>query len=443
MRNEGHLLRVLGLVFGLAAVIGSVIGQGILRSPGVVAEASTSPWVIMGLWALGAAITLVSAMPYAELASAIPDAGGPYAYTARAFGEKVGVAIGYSMLIAFITSEAQVAFVVGEFLFRIGVGAGRFPPGVLAVATLALFCAVNAAGTRVGGSSQIVLSAFKGTVLLGLVVVIFAQPGVAAVPDPAAQGAGWWVFVTAMLLIIGTYNGWGDLVVYGEEIDDPGRSIPRALFGGIVGVAVLYLLVNAALLHLLTAPGMAGSSFAAADAAGLVFGSRGDTVLTAFGILSVGAITSLGLMSSTRMTYAAARAGLLPHVLVKVGSRGTPIRAMLFVAILAALFIGSGSYLALASAAVAINQVNVIAVGVSAIALRRREPAMPRPYRMPLFALTIALGLVLNTGLLAMFVIGDPLYSLSGFALVAVFWGGYLLFARAARQARPETEEPA
>ena len=440
MTNQGHLLRVLGVVFGLAAVVGSVIGQGILRSPGVVAEASGSSWVIMALWALGALIAIVSAMPFAELGAAIPNCGGPYAYTTRAFGEKAGVAIAFSVLIAFVTAEAWLAFVVGEFLFRIGVGAGRLSPAVLGLAVLALFCAVNAAGTRVGGASQVVLSVLKGTVLLGLVVIFFAQPSAAAAVPPATGQAGWLAFATAMMLVIGTYNGWGDVVLYGEEIDNPGRSIPRALFGGIAGVAVLYLLVNYALLHLLTAPGMAGSTFAAADAAGIVFGARGDTVLTAFGILSVGAITSLGLMSSTRMTYAAARAGLLPRWMARVGRRGTPIWAMLFVAGLAALFIVSGTYLALASASVAINQFNLIAVGACAIALRRREPEMLRPFRVPWFPLTIGLGLLVNTALLVVFIVEDPLYALSGFALVGLLWAGYLLFARRSPQ---ETEEQA
>ena len=435
-------MRVLGVVFGLAAVVGSVIGQGILRSPGAVADASTSSWVIMGLWFAGALISIVSAMPYAELGAAIPNAGGPYAYTARAFGEKAAVAVAYSVLMSFFTAVALTAFVLGEFLVRIGVGEGRVAPGVLGIASLALFCAINAAGTRFSGASQVLFSALKGMALLALVVFFLANPGAPAAEPQAAQG-GALVYVTALVLILGTYMGWTDVVLYGEEIADPGRSIPRSLFGGIAGVAVLYLLVNFALLHVLTGEGMAGSEFAAADAAGIAFGERGDLILTVFGILSVGAITSIGLMSSTRMTYAAARAGILPQVLVKVGSRGTPIRALLFVAALAALFIASGTYLAVASAAVAINQFNLIAVAASAIALRRREPAMPRPYRMPLFAPMIGVGLVANIVLLAAFIIEDPIYGLSGFALVGLMWGGYLLIARGNPHALTEIEEPA
>ena len=430
VQNQGHLLRVLGLAFGLAAVVGSVIGQGILRSPGIVAEASGSGLVIIGLWVLGAAISIVSAMPFAELGSAIPKAGGPYAYAVHAFGEKAGVAIAFSLLIAFITAEAQICFVVGEFLFRLGVGEGRLSPGVLALGALVLFCAVNASGTRVSGASQVVLSTLKGVVLLALVIVFFANPGSPAQEQTVAAVGGWLPFATAMLLIISTYNGWADLVVYGEEIENPGRSIPRAMFGGIIGVAMLYLLVNLALLHVLSPAGMAGSDFAAADAAGQVFGARGDFVLTAFGVLSVGAICNLALMSTTRVAYAVARAGILPQTFVKVGRRGTPIRAMLLVAGLSAAFIASGTYLALSSAAVSINQFNLIVVSVCAIVLRRREPGLPRPYRMPLFPLMIGLGLVVNVALLAVFFAENPLYGLSGFALVGLLWGGYLLLAR-------------
>jgi APA family basic amino acid/polyamine antiporter len=89
--QHNHLLRVLGLVFGLAAVVGSVVGQGILRSPGIVAQASGSPAVLIGLWALGAALSLLAALPFAELGAAIPRAGGAIAYAERAFGPRARV----------------------------------------------------------------------------------------------------------------------------------------------------------------------------------------------------------------------------------------------------------------------------------------------------------------------------------------------------------------
>ncbi len=436
--RSNHLLRVLGVVFGLAAVVGSVVGQGILRSPGIVAQASGSPAVLIGLWALGAAVSLLAALPFAELAAAIPRAGGAIAYAERAFGPRTRVITAFTLVLLMVSSQAMLAFVTGEFLVRLGVGGGRIGPGALAIALLALFFVVNALGTRISGALQIGLSSLKGAVLIGLVVILFGQPGTApdlAPPPPIA--AGWFGFGAAMLVIIGAYNGWGDLAVYGEEIENPGRSIPRALFGGIFGVAALYLAVNLALLHSLTPAEMARSDFAAADAARSVFGDRGDTIFTMFGVLSVGAITSLGLMSTSRVVFATARAGILPEWFARVTPRGTPMRALGLSTVASAAFLLSNAYLALSATSNTLSQGMFVLVAMAAIALRRREPDMPRPFRMPFYPFSGWLVLVFDCALLLVFVVQDPFYSLLGLVLVAALSAGYLALART-RSGAPE-----
>lgn len=440
MTTTTHLLRVLGLAFGFAAVVGAVVGQGILRSPGIVAQASESPGILIGLWALGALVAAISALAFAELAAAIPNAGGPIAYAERAFGRCAGIVMAMTVLVMYVSATAILCFVVGEFLVRLGVGQGRLGPGALGAAALVLFCVVNAAGTRVSGATQIVLSSAKGAVLMALVVVLFAQPGMAptAATVPAVPG-GWLPVGIAMLVIVGTYNGWADLVIYGEEIENPGRAVPRAMFGGIAGVAVLYLLINLALLHVLSPAAMAGSEFVAADAAGGVFGRHGDTVFTAFGVLSVGAIANLSVMTNSRLVFAAARDGILPRWLSAVGSRGTPIRAMLASSACAALFLVSGTYLALSSTSVSLSQAIYVAVILAALALRRSEPEMPRPFRAPLFPWSMLAAFAINFVLLAVFIAQDPFYALLGFALVAGLSALYAVFAgRGAPPAVPQ-----
>jgi APA family basic amino acid/polyamine antiporter len=270
------------------------------------------------------------------------------------------------------------------------------------------------------------------------VIVLFAQPGIAPDPTPSpAVAAGWFGFGAAMLVIIGAYNGWGDLAVYGEEIENPGRAIPRALFGGILGVAALYLAVNLALLHSLTPSAMAQSDFAAADAARGVFGARGDMIFTTFGVLSVGAITSLGLMSTSRVVFATARAGILPRWFSRVTDRGTPMRALGLATIGSAAFLWSDAYLALSATSNTLSQCTFVLVALSALALRRKEPDMPRPFRMPLYPLSIWLVLGLDLVLLAVFVVQDPYYSLLGVVLVAALSAGYLLLAPL-RRSTPE-----
>lgn len=89
--RHGGLLRVLGVVFGVAAVIGGMVGQGILRTPGIVAaNAGSAEWV-MGLWLLGGIFVAISALAYVEMGTSVPCAGGPFDYVRRAFGPLAGV----------------------------------------------------------------------------------------------------------------------------------------------------------------------------------------------------------------------------------------------------------------------------------------------------------------------------------------------------------------
>ncbi len=427
MQTKRHLLRVLGVVFGLAAVVGSVVGQGILRSPGVVAQASDSAAVLLGLWALGAVLTLLLALPYAELGAAIPRADGPQGFAGAAFGRKAEVVIAFIALLAQISGGAQICYVIGEYLVRLGIGDG-LSPGMMGTGTLVLFFLLNASGTRAAGAIQIALSALKGAVLLGLVVILFAQPETSPPPGAGAPMlAGWQVAATAILLIIGTYNGWGDVVFYGEEIENPGRAIPRALFGGILGVSVLYLLINAAMFHVITPADLAGSDFAAADAAKGVLGASAAQVFTVFGVVSLGAIANLNLMTVTRIAFASARSGILPRRLETVNALGTPLPALVAVSLGSATFILTGTYLTLSATSIVLAQGLFLAVAAAAIRLRRKQPDLPRPFAIPAFKVTMALVVAINLALMAVFVAQDPFNALLGFVLVGALSAGYFL----------------
>lgn len=426
--SSNKLLRVFGIAFGLAAVVGSVVGQGILRTPGVVAEATGSPAVILAIWIAGALIAVISAFAFAELGAAIPRAGGAYAFIYRAFGERVGVLAAFMLLLTYIGNTSLLAFVTGEFLVRLGIGGGIYSPTIMGIGLIVIFTLVNAMGSRTSGAAQIIISAMKGMFLVGLVVALFGGTPVAAMPatDPQILRDGWLPIGTAMLVVIGTYNGWWDVVFYGEEFKDPSRQIPRALFGGILGVAGLYLLVNLALLHVMNPDQMAGSNFVAADAAGIVFGERADYFITVFGILSVGAIANLSVMTASRLVYALGRTGMLPQQMSKVDKRGTPIAALLFSSVIAAAIILLGGYNELSSMGISLFQgVTVLAI-IAVIGLRKREPELERPFKTPWYPWPIILAALLNTLLLLIFIAQDIAYSLSGFIVVGIAWVLYV-----------------
>ena len=130
--SHSKLLRVLGLIFGVAVVVGGMVGQGILRTPGIVANAVRSSEAILLLWIVGAGLVAVSAFAYVELGTAIPLAGGPYDFVRRAFGPLAGVIAGWGQWFVIVTYEAFLAIVVAEFLHRVDVWP-RLGTSVLAV----------------------------------------------------------------------------------------------------------------------------------------------------------------------------------------------------------------------------------------------------------------------------------------------------------------------
>src|SRR6185295_16195225 len=94
--KPGGLLRILGVGFGLAVIVGSTLGIGILRSPGLVAAQLASPSGVLALWIVGGLYTLLGAICLTELGTMLPEAGGYYVYARRAFGTRVGFAVGWT-----------------------------------------------------------------------------------------------------------------------------------------------------------------------------------------------------------------------------------------------------------------------------------------------------------------------------------------------------------
>ena len=114
-KEAGSLQRALGAAFSVAVTVGGTVGPGVLRSPGFVAGYVNSPALILGLWMIGGIYALLGTMMMAELASAIPEAGGLYVYAREAFGEAAGVTIGWSDLVATCAAAASIAVTGADF----------------------------------------------------------------------------------------------------------------------------------------------------------------------------------------------------------------------------------------------------------------------------------------------------------------------------------------
>src|SRR5438094_7033353 len=146
--QSSGLRRVLGIGFGLAVIVGSTLGIGILRTPGLVAGQLPNPTAILLVWIAGGVYTLVGAVCLAELGTMLPRAGGYYVYARRAFGDAVGFAVGWTDWLTYCAVLGYESIAIGEFSAML-LPALRPAVKLVAVGVLVLFAALQFAGLRV------------------------------------------------------------------------------------------------------------------------------------------------------------------------------------------------------------------------------------------------------------------------------------------------------
>ena len=423
---RGRLLRIFGLGFGLAVVLGGVIGSGILRNPSVVAAGFLDPtWIILA-WLAGGLFLAVDAMPTVELGAAIPKSGGPYPLAVRALGPFAGFFVGWADWLQLIFSTGFIAVAFGEQVQRLGLLPG-LTTGEIAVLLVFACGALNFIGAKVGGMSQSIGSALKALGLLVIVAVLFLAPGkagVAAAPPPPAFS--WIAAAVAIRAIYGAYGGWEAAVYFSEELHEPERNVARATFGGIALVTVIYTLINAAVLHVLPMGVLTQSTLAVSDAMAAVLGPGSGVVVTVVAMWCVATIANLQVMEHVRNTYAMAREGGLPAMLANVSKSGTPRAALGVVVVATSLVILGADHIKGGLYEVLLNlyapniMIIFLLLSFGAIRLRQKEPDLPRPYKMPLYPLPALIAIAANGLLVVLFVVSDwrtGLYSLLSLSL--------------------------
>lgn len=442
-RSRGGLLRVLGLGFGLAVIIGNTIGAGILRTPGDVAKGLPDVWLFLAVWVAGGVYALLGANAVAELGTMLPRSGGQYVFARRALGDYAGFVVGWSDWLSTCGTTAAVSVVIGDY-------AGALCPALagktieIAVAVTILFALIQWRGIRWGGAVQNLMSLAKCLAFAALIFACFALGGGAhrETNEAATLPHGLplaLALVLALQAVIYTYDGWAGVVYFSEEVERPARDIPRALFGGVLAVMAIYLLVNLALVYLLPLARIAGSDLAVVEAARVVFGARGDRLIRALTIVSMlGGLNAYHLMA-TRVLFAMSRDKLFAGAAVRVNRGGTPTVALTVSACVSVLFVVLGGAFARIIAGLAFFFVaNYAMTFASLFVLRRREPLAPRPFRAWGYPFTVALALagsiVFLCGAVAVDLAGATRNSLYALALLAASypafrllnWGGRL-----------------
>jgi APA family basic amino acid/polyamine antiporter len=432
--QRGGLMRVLGVGFGLAVIIGSTLGIGILRTPGLVAHELGSRSSILGVWLVGGLYTLLGSVCLTELGTALPQVGGYYVYARRAFGDTVGFAVGWTDWLTYCAVLGYVSIGIGEFsaaLLHLRDPAIKW----IAVGTLLSLSVLQWAGVRISSRFQQVTTAVKCLAFVSLVAACFlhAARSPAARADgamPPSAAPGFVGLVIALQSVAITYGGWQSALYFTEEDRDFRRNLPRSMIGGVLSVIVIYMLVNLALLSVLSVPALSVSTLPAAAAAQVILGDRGSQIITLLSLLSLFPLVNAIMMIGTRILFAMGRDGLLWQDSAVVNERGTPARAMVVTTAVAIVLIWSGTFQKLVAVASFFLAANYCACCLALIVLRRREPLLERPFRAwgyPWSAWIVLAGAV---SFLVAVLMGDTRTGLVAFGLLAAGTIGRIVVPR-------------
>jgi amino acid transporter len=436
-----RLPRTLGLWSGVALVVGITIGSGIFRSPAGIAQRVPSPPLMLGLWLLGGAITLCGALSVAELAAALPETGGFYAYLREGWGRLAAFLFGWSELVLIRASAlGGIAVVFGEYLLR-SFGIDPIEHTVasraLSAGAIAFAAAVNIRGATVGALIVGVATWMKFSALALLVFASFLLGSshgattshlIASTGAPVALSA----MGLALVSILWAYDGWGDLSFASGEVTNPQRNLPRAIIVGTLAIIVIYLLTNVAYLYVSPIDVVSRSPLVAAETMATLFGRAGVALVSIFVMISSFSSLNGSMLASPRVFFAMADDGLLFPVIAKVHPKyRTPYVAILLAALLGMALVMSRSFERLTDTFV-LAIWPFYALGVAAIyPLRRRRPELARPYRAIGYPIVPALFIFSVVAFVVNSLVNDTTNSVITFIVILAGVPVYLLaFAR-------------
>jgi len=456
-----RLIRRLGLWSAVAVLVGSTIGSGIFRTPASVAQKIDDVPLFLLAWVVGGLVVLCGALTYSELAAAFPRSGGVYVFLRESFGKLPAFLFAWAELWiirpgAFgaigITASAYTLRTLGSDPAAVLVSAGPVDiraEQLLGAGYILLVGAVNYFGIHRGAVLQNLSTMFKVGALALLVLVGFAL-GTPWADIPAggifAQRAavGLSPFLLAMVAILWAYDGWADLAFVGGEVQNPQKTLPRALLLGTGIVVVLYIAANLVYLYLIPIQQMKGAELVAADVARLVIGPAGVVVVS--GAIAVSTFGTLNgsMMTAPRIFFAAAEDRLFPQAISRVDPKShAPTGAIVLMTVMGMIFILVRTFTALADQFI-IGIWPFYALAVAGVfVLRRTRPRLERPYRTwgyPFVPLVFLAGALL---LLGNYLVSETAAFAIDIGIILTGVPVYIAIRRRQRQTAPRPITPA
>ncbi len=388
-RSQGRALTVPD---GVVTIVGMVLGAGIFKTPSLVAAHCQSTTGVLLLWLAGGAISLVGALCYAELASAYPHPEGDYHYIERAFGNAPAFLFAWSRLAVIQTGLiAMHAFLIGDYASEIA-RLGRYSSSVYAAGAIVLLSFFNIMGITRGRWTRIVSASAIGLGLISLVGFGLAaspdgSPAAAAVGAGGASGVG-----IALIFVLLTYGGWNELACLSSEVRKARKNLTRMLLCGVGAITAIYLALNYSLLRSLGLAATASTGAVASVAMRAALGEAGAASISVLVILvALGSMNAV-IIRGSGINYTFGR------VFPLFGFLGRPDRAANVPGLLlqgtagiALVLVGTAArcgFSMMVGYTAPVFWLFFLLVGISLFVLRKKERAIARPFRVPLYPAT-------------------------------------------------------
>lgn len=454
--SEAHshpeLRRVLGIWSAAAIVVGTVIGSGIFLVPSGMIQNVGTPLMVFAVWVFGGLLTLFGALSYAELAAAMPEAGGEYVYLREAYGPLWGFLYGWTQM--WVAKSGSIATLATGFFIYLA----NFQPGLekvwmvvplplgeagrpleirygqlLAMAVIAVLALINYFGVRAGGNVQVSVTAVKVLLLAAIVVIgLGTAHGTSAnyhTSTPAPGGIAG--FFAALVAALWAYDGWNNVAMVASEVRKPQRNLPLALILGSLAVMAIYLLANLAYFRVLPADSVAGTGRVAGEMMRRILGPGGAAAVSIAAMISIFAALNGSILSGSRVPFAMARDGLFFR---RVGfvhpQHRTPSVSILALSAWAALLVLSGRYDQLYTYVIFASVILYGMATASVIVLRFKRPDLPRPYRTLGYPVIPAIFVIAISCLVVSTLLKSPRESLMGLVLISVGLPFYFYWKR-------------
>ena len=435
-----ELKRELGLWSAAAVVVGTIIGSGLFLVPKTMVLRVGSVEMVLLVWVAGGLLSLFGALTYAELAAALPEAGGEYVYLREAYGPVWGFLYGWTQ--TWVAKAGSIATLATGFSYYlanfwpglekvflaiplpIGPGGGpleiRFGQ-ISGMALIVLLTGVNCVGVRFGGRVQVAATLAKIALIVAIIAIglLATQGRISHFRSAIPVTAGASGFFAALVAALWAYDGWNNIAMAASEVRNPQKNLPRAIIWGTFLVIVIYLLTNIAYFYVLPASEVAASDRVAAEMMRRILGAPGAAAVSLAAMISIFAALNGSILSGSRVPYAMARDGYFFKGIASVHPRyHTPSVSLLTLGAWSAVLVLSGRYEQLFTYVIFASWILYGMTAASVIVLRIRKPQLVRPYRTRGYPLVPVVFVLIASALVASTLFDSPRESLFGLGII-------------------------